>query len=235
MADQVELEDGVQPDTTAVCSHGTPAGDCKKCADAARKRKQREKEKQEKKKEKESQLPLAEWQEANRKELSKDQNAELAQRHEEVLDQIHWLKAWINDTYNVDPSETDFYVGLEEGIEDMERDVKQYGVLLGYDVLSNLVRAYRKDSEYRANLKNTKMWGELIFNEENADEIWIKYGYLAAIPSQMTCDIRMKSRGFPNSATSGAEPDGSRRPGHRELVRSLEGLRNQDVRSPVTR
>jgi len=73
--------------------------------------------------------PLQFW-EVQRKKLSEDELARLNERQESVFDQVHWMESWANGTYDVSPDDALYYVGLEEGIADLEADVAQHGLTM---------------------------------------------------------------------------------------------------------
>jgi hypothetical protein len=190
MTDTVQVQD-----SAPVCPHGEQEASCKKCKDAARKRKQRshEKERQEQAAAEKAQLSMTtqEWWNFNRAKLTEAQNAELGKRQESVLDTVFWMQAWIDGTYDVDPNDANFYVGLEEGTADIEADIRKFDTTYGYEAQQQLVERIRETAEFRQYVKTL---GRPIFNGENATEIWLRYNYLVAIPSQLACDFRMKTQ-----------------------------------------
>jgi hypothetical protein len=194
MTDEVEVQNSVP-----VCPHSEQATTCRKCKDAARKRNERSKVKQQKEQSAQStaetQMPTQEWWNLNRSKLTEAQNAELAARQETVLDTLHWMQAWTKGTYNVDPSATDYYVGLEEGTADMEADIAKFDATYCFDTASMHTEIFRTSPTFRETIKD---YGRAIFNGENATEIWLKYGYLVAVPSQLACDLGMKSHKWHN-------------------------------------
>lgn len=188
MTDTLDVQPEVVTAAPATCTHGNTPETCKTCRDTERKRAQRSQEKEEKAKKAKNRLPISEWQEDNRRQLGKDHREELEERQERVLDQIHWLKAQIDGTYNVTPDETDYFVNFADGMLDVQDDVNQYGVLHTLDIGAEFINEYRRNPEFRASFKNiNSAWGSPIFHGENADEIWIRYGYLTAIPSNLVC------------------------------------------------
>lgn len=137
----------------------------------------------------EAQMTIQEWWNFNRSKLTEEQNAELAKRQETVLDTVYWMQGWIQGTYNVDPSETDYYVGLVEGTADLDVDIRKYGTTYAFETLYQHTEQYRESASFRDNVRG---YGPRVFHGKNATEIWLTTGLLVAVPSQKVCDFHVK-------------------------------------------
>jgi hypothetical protein len=91
------------------------------------------------------------------------------ERQEEVFDTLHWMNQVMDGTYNVDPSETEYYVGIEEGDEDIERMVRDYGEVAAITLLLGKF------------WQNPELLTELT-KDENPTAIFLKYGILVGLP-----------------------------------------------------
>jgi hypothetical protein len=91
-------------------------------------------------------------------------------RQEEILGTVHWMNAVMDGTYNVSPDDTECYVGVEEGDEDIKRMLREYGEAGITPVL--LLGKFWTDPELLAQL--TK--------DEKPTAIFAKFGILVALP-----------------------------------------------------
>jgi hypothetical protein len=66
----------------------------------------------------------------NRKLLPEAELSALLEKQERVWDQLHWLESVMDGTYNVDPSDTECYVSIEEGAADLFEIVKANGTVM---------------------------------------------------------------------------------------------------------
>jgi hypothetical protein len=130
-------------------------------------------------------MPTQDWWSSNRATLTEEERHHLHELDEATLDQIHWMLAqWPGSTY-LDPSDQ-YYVGLEEGTADMEDHVRKYGVTYFFNLPDQGSESFRRGGEFRERIRT---WGQEIFHGMNATELWLKYGYLVAVPSQLRCDF----------------------------------------------
>jgi hypothetical protein len=104
--------------------------------------------------------------------------AEWRERQECVLDTMHWMESWMSGTYNVSPSETEYYVGIEEGDEDLRRDIAEHGVCGATPVL--LVGKFWQDSALLAQLTNSER--RVAGGSGMPSAIFAKFGILTALP-----------------------------------------------------
>src|SRR5713226_3456674 len=113
------------------CSrHG--ALQCTKCADAERKRKSRAAEKLAKETaasadELKAVDSIQDFWAVSIKSADPVKLAEWKARQEEIFDTLHWMRQVMDGTYNVSPEDTECYVGIEEGDEDIKRMLREYG------------------------------------------------------------------------------------------------------------
>jgi hypothetical protein len=135
-------------------------------------------------------LTNAEWQQNNRKKLDPTVAEQMHARQEAVLDQMYWAQARMKGTYNVSSTDHEYYVGLEEGTFGLDNDVRQFGVVYGYHLPDGIAR-FRDSIEFRTNIRK---YGHSIINEENASEIWFRYGFLCGLPSQFMADFHLATR-----------------------------------------
>jgi hypothetical protein len=96
--------------------------------------------------------------------------AEWRERQECVLDTMHWMESWMSGTYNVSPSETEYYVGIEEGDEDLRRDIAEHGECGATPIL--WVGKFWQDPNLLAQLTSG----------ETPSAIFAKFGILTALP-----------------------------------------------------
>jgi hypothetical protein len=96
--------------------------------------------------------------------------AEWEERQERVLDTLHWMESWVNGTYNVSPDDTLCYVGLEEGIADLEADVAKHGLTIIEVTLIPFWKPEEKDFFQR------------VVNRSGPTEVFIRYGIIVGIP-----------------------------------------------------
>jgi hypothetical protein len=113
--------------------------------------------------------PLQFW-EAQLKKLSEDEIAKLNERQERIFDTLHWMESWANGTYDVDPIDETAYLGLEEGIADLEADVAQHGLTMIEVTLIPFWKLDEKDFLNRVVAKG------------GATATFIQYGIVTAIP-----------------------------------------------------
>src|SRR5258708_1694025 len=50
------------------------------------------------------------------------------ERQERVLDTLHFLDENLNGTYDVSPNDAECYVSIEEGDEDLKKDIAEHGI-----------------------------------------------------------------------------------------------------------
>lgn len=82
---------------------------------------------------------LAEFHELNRAEVDAGQLKVWLEQQERVLDQIHWMATWQDQ----DPNEVDYYVSLEDGLNDLERFIAEHGFIKdAYDYSSQTLRDF---------------------------------------------------------------------------------------------
>src|SRR5258706_14895346 len=48
-------------------------------------------------------------------------------RQEEIFDTLYWMRQEVDGTYSVSPDDTECFVGIEEGDEDINRQLRDYG------------------------------------------------------------------------------------------------------------
>jgi hypothetical protein len=96
--------------------------------------------------------------------------AEWRARQEEIFDTLYWMRQVMDGTYNVSPTDTECYVGIEEGDEDIKRQLRDYGEAGITPVL--LLVKFWADPELFAQLTKT----------ENPTAIFAKFGILVGLP-----------------------------------------------------
>jgi hypothetical protein len=94
--------------------------------------------------------------------------AELLEQQERVFDQLHWMDAQVNGTYDVDPNDATVYVGVEEGAADVAADVATNGICQ-MEVL--LVEFWRTPAVFAQ-----------LTQRENATATFARLGIITAIP-----------------------------------------------------
>jgi hypothetical protein len=123
---------GVEPEVTTRKRWKDMTADERREVDAERQRNKRKRiaeEKEAKAASDASQTCEQFWQ-AQRNLVSRETLAPLLARQEIVFDTLHWMKAQIDGTYDVDPNDSTVFVGLAEGIADLEADVREHGTCL---------------------------------------------------------------------------------------------------------
>jgi len=91
-------------------------------------------------------------------------------RQEEIFDTMHWMEAVMSGTYDVDPSETEYYVGIEEGDEDIKRQLREFGMVHATPIL--LIGKFWQEPELLAQLASG----------DTPSAIFAKFGILTALP-----------------------------------------------------
>ena len=107
-----------------------------------------------------------------------------------MLDTLFWMEQWETRTYDIPPNDR-LYLGVEKGTADMEADISQFDTTYCFETPETHAELFRTSPTFRENLKD---YGRPLFNDENATEVWLRYGYLVAIPSQRACDFRMATQ-----------------------------------------
>jgi hypothetical protein len=135
----------------------------RRAKDAKRKRDERARKKSPTKADSLKQFRAASLATANPQKL-----AEWRARQEEILDTLHWMRQVIGGTYNVNPADTECYVSIEEGDEDIKQMLREYGEVSATAVLllplSQTLAHLRKDGE------------------NHPTSIYARFGILTALP-----------------------------------------------------
>jgi len=144
--------------------------------------------------EKEMKMTITEWWEFNRRSLTPQQREQLAARQEQVFDSIHWANAWVQGTYAVKPEEIDYYVSWEDGLDIIKEDIKIWGQLHADPENQELWYAYREEEMFREEVKS---WGNPVYGELNASQIFYRFHYLVGIPNKTYSDVGRLRRTAP--------------------------------------
>jgi len=96
--------------------------------------------------------------------------AEWRERQECVFDTLHWMESWMDGTYNIHPSETEYYVGIEEGDEDLRRDIAEFGECGVTPIL--WIGPFWQDPDLLAQLTSG----------DTPSAVFAKFGILTALP-----------------------------------------------------
>jgi len=130
------------------------------------------------------------WQE-NRQTLSEKELAEMEALTELVLDKLHWMET----EHSVDPAD-ECYVSLEDGTADIIQFIGENGVgRLGY--------IFSKDSEIRPDWSTAEYWRDpelltKLCSEGYPMEIWVRYGFLVALPDWEVAEFLKTRAGWTN-------------------------------------
>lgn len=160
---------GVMPETT--CRHELDPTSCKKCIDAARQRNKRKRVANEKAAQaaSDSTQTLDAFWKAQRSLVSRETLAPMLARQERVLDSLHWLKAQLDGTYDVDPNEAEFYVSFEEGAADIIRDYETFGFC-------------QTEISWNEFWRNPELL-QMLTSRNDATATYARYGIITAVPS----------------------------------------------------
>jgi hypothetical protein len=139
----------------------------RRAKDAERKRVERQQVKAEK--EVESIETYEQLWEHNRKNLTQQTLDALWEQQEKVFDQLHWVNAMLDGTYDVSPADTECYVSLEEGAADVAAFVKTHG-LANLEII--LLGQYWKTPLYQER-----------FQGSDPDSIFARLGLVVALPA----------------------------------------------------
>ena len=162
---------GVEPES--LCSrHGLPLDECKKCDAAARARGYRKIKKAEKEADR-SQTVEQFWK-AQRSLIPPATLAAMLERQERVKDQVHWMTAQMNGSYDADPNDASVYVGLEEGVADLLADVREHGLT---QTLIYQWKNYWQIPEHFEMLTSPKA--------SAADDAFARYGVVIGVPERL--------------------------------------------------
>jgi hypothetical protein len=96
--------------------------------------------------------------------------AEWKARQEEIFDTLYWMKQVMDGTYDVTPDDTEYYVGIEEGDEDIKRMLRD-GQAFATAVL---LLPFWKEPHTLAQLTQG--------GENHPTTIFAKFGILTALP-----------------------------------------------------
>jgi hypothetical protein len=155
---------GAEPEAT--CKHGLDPSTCKKCIDAARKREERRRDKAAEEADKSA--TVEQFWKAQRSLVSRETLAPMLERQEAVLDTLHWLKAQMEGTYDVDPNDSTVYVGFEEGAADLIADYEANGYV-------------QTEIAWLDFWKNPDLLQRLL-SRNDATATFARYGIITAIP-----------------------------------------------------
>jgi hypothetical protein len=128
--------------------------------------------------------------EAQRRTLPAEKLAALLERQEAVFDQMYWMESWVNGTYNASPEDTLCYVGLEEGIADLEGDVAQHGLCM---IEVTLIDKFWSDTE--------KDFFQRVVANGGATATFIDYGIVTAVPEHRYAAFAQKFMQKPTTIT----------------------------------
>jgi hypothetical protein len=148
----------------------------RKAKDAERKREERKKAREDKQRvtaEKKAgeATSFPEYWEQQRTKLTQAQRDEYEARQEKIFDMLYWMQQVMDGTYNVSPTDAEYFVGIEEGDDDIKRMVREYGEAFATAVL---LLPYWQEPHTLAQLTKG--------GENHPTTIFAKYGILTALP-----------------------------------------------------
>jgi hypothetical protein len=97
--------------------------------------------------------------------------AEWRVRQEQIFDTLYWMRQVMDGTYNVSPDDTECYVGIEEGDEDIKRMLREYGETFATAVV---LLPFWQEPQTLAQLTQG--------GENQPTTIFAKFGILTALP-----------------------------------------------------
>lgn len=127
-------------------------------------------------------IPVKLWWETNRKTLTESQKAELEARQSAVLDMFYWAQQVIDGKYTLTPDDPD-YVSLQDGVDLIRNDIEKFGVTTYFYQTAMFIHELREDPTFIDIVKRT---GHPIFFGYNPTEISLRFGYLTALPGEIS-------------------------------------------------
>lgn len=119
-----------------------------------------------------------EWHEKMRATLKPEELQRMVVLQEEVFDQTHYMRAWLNGTYDVDPNDEEVYVPLDSGIADLVRFTKEHPPLRFSGIHKERITPAWSTQSY---WKDTQLLHDLE-NESPEMAAYVRYGFYLSVP-----------------------------------------------------
>lgn len=133
-------------------------------------------------------IPVKLWWEANRsKHLTPSQMAQLEERQSTVLDMFYWAQQVIDGAYNLTPDDPD-YVSLQDGADLIRDDVARFGVTQYFYKTAMFISVWREDPTFS---ETVRQQGHPIFFGYNPTQISLLFGYLTALPAEISTNPKL--------------------------------------------
>ncbi len=128
-------------------------------------------------------IPVKVWWAQNRKALlTESQMVQLQARQEVVCDMFYWAQQVIDGKYDLTPEDPD-YVSLQDGVDLIRHDISLFGVTTYFYQTAMFVQVLREDPSFQDIVRRT---GHPIFFGYNPTEISLRFGYLTALPGEIS-------------------------------------------------